>query len=218
MNLQQLPLFQGIEYAHLQTIIAETPFDFRKAEAGETILAEGAPYNQLLFLLNGSVIATRYAHNRHYSISEILSGPILIHPEHLFGLHPFSPRTFTAKTDVHLMALSKEDTLRLSREYLVFHLNLQNTIATQAQKALRQVWQPPPRNLRQSIVRFIQDRCIHPAGEKIVNITLQQLAIELSASRIYISKELRAMERDGLLQLERAQITIPALEKLKEML
>ncbi|MBQ6653732.1 MAG: Crp/Fnr family transcriptional regulator [Prevotella sp.] len=216
MNLQQLPLFQGIEYAHLQTIIAETRFDFRKADAGEIILAEGDPCGQLLFLLNGSVIATRYAHNHGYSISETHNAPMLIHPEHLFGLRPYSPRTITAKTAVRLMALSKEEALRLSRENLVFCLNLQNTIATQAQKALRQTWQPPPANLRQRIVRFVQDRCTHPAGEKILNITLQQLALELAASRLHVSKELRAMQRDGLVELERAQITIPALEKLRE--
>ena len=141
---------------------------------------------------------------------------MLIHPEHLFGLRPYSPRTITAKTAVRLMALSKEEALRLSRENLVFCLNLQNTIATQAQKALRQTWQPPPANLRQRIVRFVQDRCTHPAGEKILNITLQQLALELAASRLHVSKELRAMQRDGLVELERAQITIPALEKLRE--
>ena len=88
MNLQQLPLFQGIEHRDMQNIVAHTRFDFHKAEAGQTIVSEGDPMHHLLFVLGGTIHATRQSDSRRYSITETLNAPLLIHPEHLFGLHP----------------------------------------------------------------------------------------------------------------------------------
>ena len=124
MNLHQLPLFQGIEHRDMQNIVAHTRFDFHKAEAGQTIVSEGDPMHHLLFVLGGTIHATRQSDSRRYSITETLNAPLLIHPEHLFGLHPAYPRTIVAATDLHLVAVGKEDVLRLAKENLVSHTAL----------------------------------------------------------------------------------------------
>lgn len=214
MNLHQLPLFQGIEHRDMQNIVAHTRFDFSKAEAGQTIVSEGQAMHHLLFLLNGTVYATRLSDSRRYSFTETLTAPQLIHPEHLFGLYPAYPRTIVAATDLNLVAVGKDDVLRLAKENLVFQINLNNTLATLAQKGLRQSWRTAPLTLRQRITRFIESHCTHPAGEKTIRITMQELAAELHANRIYVSRVLNDMQSEGLLHVSRGIIAIPALEKL----
>ncbi len=214
MNLHQLPLFQGIEHRDMQNIVAHTRFDFHKAEAGQTIVSEGDPMHHLLFVLGGTIHATRQSDSRRYSITETLNAPLLIHPEHLFGLHPAYPRTIVAATDLHLVAVGKEDVLRLAKENLVFQLNLNNILATLAQKAVHRSWRATPLTLRQRIVRFFESHCSHPAGPKTINITMQELAAEIHENRNHVSKTLLDMQSEGLLHVSRGIIAIPALEKL----
>ena len=213
-QLHQLPLFLGIDRRNMQEIVAHTRFDFRKAQAGETVIGQGQPMTHLVILISGSIHATRQADNHRYTITETLAAPALIHPEHLFGLHPHYPRTITAATPLHLVAISKEDVLRLTQQNLIIQLNLNNIIATLAQKARHQHWRPTPSTLAQRITRFIETRCTHPAGEKTIRITRQHLAEELHEDRRLITKTLDTMQSQGLLQATRGIIHIPALEKL----
>lgn len=53
-----------------------------------------------------------------------------------------------------------------------------------------------------------------PAGTKTVHIKMDRLAEELNENRLNISRELNKMQDEGLLQLKRAIIHIPSLERL----
>ena len=55
-----------------------------------------------------------------------------------------------------------------------------------------------------------------PAGEKTVIIKMAHLAKELNAPRLNISKELHAMESEGLIELMRNKIIVKQLEKAIE--
>ena len=53
-----------------------------------------------------------------------------------------------------------------------------------------------------------------PAGEKNFHIKMDRLAQELNVKRLKVSVALNELETQGLIELHRGRISIPALEKL----
>ena len=55
-----------------------------------------------------------------------------------------------------------------------------------------------------------------PEGKKIFKIKMEDLASLIDETRINVSKVLNDLQEQGLVQLSRKEISIPALEKLTE--
>lgn len=59
-------------------------------------------------------------------------------------------------------------------------------------------------------------RSMKPEGKKILKIKMEDLASLIDETRINVSKVLNDLQEQGLVQLSRKEISIPALEKLTE--
>ena len=213
-TLLNLPLFLGMSRADLLQIAGHTKFDFQKIEAGETLTEIGEPYHRLLFLLSGEVAVETMADDRGYAIVETIKAPEVFMIERLFGYDQHSPHHYVARNDCSLMSISKKEVLRLANQYEIFHINLLNLISTQAQRSNRRLFRVPPKTLSDSIIRFFENHCLRPAGEKNFHIKMDRLAQELNVKRLKVSVALNELENQGLIELHRGKISIPALEKL----
>lgn len=165
-TLLNLPLFLGMSRADLLQIAGHTKFDFQKIEGGETLTEIGEPYHRLLFLLSGEVAVETMADDRGYRIVETIKAPEVFMIERLFGYDQHSPHHYVARNDCSLMSISKKEVLRLAKQYEIFHINLLNLISTQAQRSNRRLFRVPPKTLSDSIIRFFENHCLRPAGEK----------------------------------------------------
>lgn len=213
-KLITLPLFMGMSREELEHIVAQTKFDFRKAEAGTTIVHEGDKGGQLLLVTDGEVQTETRADDNGYAVYEDLHAPLTLQPERTFGLTQRYTCTATALTPCSLICISKDEILRLTDDSLIFRLNLLNIISTSLQKKSHQDWRSAPRSLDHRIRRFFLSHCQHPAGHKVFKIKMVRLASELNATRLHISHALNDMARQGLLQLGRGKIDIPFIEYL----
>ena len=106
------------------------------------------------------------------------------------------------------------DTLGLADKYEIFRLNMLNIICTKSQRLTRFPWRTQPKDIRHKIARFIETRCLRPAGEKIIHIKMERLSDEISESRLNVSRELNAMDSEGIISLRRGEIYVSALEKM----
>ena len=116
---------------------------------------------------------------------------------------------------IYILTSSKSEILRLSEQYEIFRLNLLNIISTQGQRISRLPWHPIPKTIHAKIIRFFQSHCLHPVGSKTLNIKMETLAREIGESRLNVSRELNRMHEEGLIQITRGIIRIPAMEKLQ---
>jgi hypothetical protein len=115
---------------------------------------------------------------------------------------------------VALLRLERSEVVRLSEEFLIFRINLLNLLSTHTQKLLHQPWRRYPETLEDRIVRFMAQRCIHPAGPKTLHILMTQLAAEVGDSRLDVSRALNRLQDAGLLTLHRGRIEVPQMERL----
>ncbi len=69
---------------------------------------------------------------------------------------------------------------------------------------------------RRKNTEFLVLRSMKPEGKKILKIKMEDLASLIDETRINVSKVLNDLQEQGLVQLSRKEISIPALEKLTE--
>mgnify|MGYP000936173564 FL=1 len=214
-KLLELPLFIGISMDELADIVGQTKFGFYKLVADKLLVSTDDKCTHLFFLMSGTLRVVSHADNYRYRIEEELSAPAVIQPEHLFGLMQRYTKDFTAQTDCSLLSLDKTEVLRLLDNYLIFRLNLLNSISMQAQRMSRIPWRQQPIDIRQQFVSFLRLRCLTQAGKKVLRIRMEDLAIELHQSRLNVSRMLNTLQREGFLTMSRGIITIPQLETLR---
>lgn len=212
-RLLELPLFQGISRNDLELIITSTKFRHLSYGKGKTVVCEGAVCDEIYFLLKGTVSATGYADDNGYSITEMIQAPEILQPERIFGLTQRYTRTFKSVTDCTFICLEKKEALELACNYEIFRLNLLNIVCTKSQRLARFPWKTQPKDIRQKIKRFVEARCLRPAGEKILHIKMERLGMEINESRLNTSRELNSMAAEGIISLKRGEIHIYALEK-----
>lgn len=213
-QLLRFSLFQGLSRAELLQMSGNTKFGFLKVPAGKLVVKEGDTCQMFFFLVSGQLTLSTPSDDRRYRVEEQLSAPWLLQPDVLFGAHPRFSSSVRAVAESHFITLSKSEVLRLSDDFLIFRLNLLNLLSTQAQRRGHQQWRRTPADLRLRIVRFLMDRCVYPAGSKMVYILMEQLAHELNDSRLDVSRALNALQDDGLIVLHRGRIEVPSLERL----
>lgn len=212
--LLSLPLFLGMSRSDLHEAAGKTRFDFQKIAEGETIVREGERCQSLYFLLTGDILVVTEADDHGYSVEEDISAPEIFQPECIFGLNQRYTHTYIAKTDCSMMRLDKQEVLKLTELFQIFRINFLNFLSAQAQKLNRRFLRVPPKSLEERIIRFIEAHCIRLGGEKIFHIKMTRIAEELNDSRLDISRALNRLEDEGVLQLNRERIYVPAMEKL----
>ncbi len=213
-KLLELPLFQGMSKTDMNKVIAHTRLGFENYSNGRTIIEEGTVCDSLYFLLRGNITAISKAYDNSYCIKETLSAPDILQPECLFGFTQRYTKSFVANGSCQMVRISKREIVALSDEYQIFRINILNIISTQSQRVSRQLWRTPPKDIRHKIIHFVGNRCIHPAGEKILYVKMEDLGHLLSESRLNISRELNKMAEEKVIDLTRGIIRFFALEQL----
>lgn len=213
-KMLELPLFQGMSKTDMNKVLAHTPLGFENYSNGKTIVEEGSECTYLYFLLRGNITAISKAYDNSYRITETLSSPDILQPECLFGFTQRFTKSFVADGPCQMVRISKREIVNLSDEYQIFRINILNMISTQSQRVSRLLWRTPPKDIRSKIIHFVGSRCIHPAGEKILYVKMEDLGHLLSESRLNISRELNKMAEEKVIDLTRGVIHFHALEQL----
>ncbi len=213
-KLLELPLFQGMSHNDLNQVVAHTKFGFLKIARNKAVVSEGDTCQHIYFLTSGSVKVESRADDGCYSFTEKMTAPDVIQPERLFGLTQRYTKSFTALEECSILRIDKQQVLRLIAEQEIFRLNLLNIISTQSQRISHQPWRQPATTIRQKIVRFVESRSLRPAGPKTLHIRMEDMARLIAESRLNLSRELNKMHDEGIINITRGEIHIPALEKL----
>ncbi len=213
-TLLRFPLFNGMGHSELTQLVAHTRFEFMKLFPGERLVAQGEPAKRLFLVTNGTFRRQTESADGGYAVEEVAEGPFMMPPDRLFGLEQVEQSTLTATSEASIVALGKSELFHLCNEFLAIRINLVNIFATRAQQLCDQLWRKPPSNLRENMVRFFVAHCSDWRGTKVFLIHMDRIAAEVNDSRLNVSRELKAMREDGLVECTRGRIIIPDLEKL----
>lgn len=196
-SLLQLPLFLGMGRSELADIEQDVQIGDTHARRGTILASENEACTALVLVARGTVMSSTRSDDHSYQIDETLQAPLLIQPEHIFGIKQRYTSTFCAQTYCEVIRIEKPTVLKLMELSMTFRLNLMNIIATQSQRSSRRLWHQMSEDIEKRIIRFIKDRCIYPAGQKQLRTKMTVLARELGCSRLEVSEALHRLEENN---------------------
>lgn len=213
-TLLQLPLFQGLSRNELTAILGKIKLHFNKRKAESIIVEKDTPCKELHFVINGEVVLTTTPPSRTFSVHEMIPAPLLIEPQALFGMRTAYQSTYSARSEVHVMSISKEEVMSFLFKNDIFRLNYINIITNRAQTLHARFWDTQCGDAEERIKRFICSRMERPYGEKTIRIKMEVLGDIINDTRYNVSKILNSLQDKGVVQLHRGEIHIPAIERL----
>jgi len=217
-RLLQLPLFQGLTLDNLTHVLEKVKFHFEQYKPGETIKSEGDENKRLCFILDGELSKiTRIEGVMPLSVQEFARGPYTFELSTLFGKHTTFRSSYQAESEIGVIFMHKRflsDELQL---FDVIHLNYRNQMCAQIQELENRLWASPPSTPEGRIASFMLQHVEQPTGKKIFRISKNHLANYVNESFSRTSLALKVLQQQGLLSYERDVITIPAIEKLSEI-
>lgn len=213
-TLLSLPLFQGMSQTDFNSLLQKIRLDFIRYEDGNVIIEKGNRCGSLAFLINGTVESSRSGMDGNFTFSELIEAPFLIEPYSMFGRAGSYQRTYTAIGSCSFLMVDKQYIYTELGKYNICRMNLLNILSGRVQQLDSHIWSLDGMSLRERIIRFIKGLSDIQSGQKRLVIKMNDLAMLMDATRLNVSRELNALEKDGLISLRRKEIFIPALENL----
>lgn len=224
--LASLPLFMGMSQEELGAIMAQSRIDFKKYEAGKTIVKRGDPCGKLIIVNSGDILCQTRSDDGAYGMEEVLSAPVMMQINGIFGRFQVYTHTVKALTPVSTLTFEKEEIQKLLASSLIFRLNLATILSTKLQKREQKLWEQQyiPQGstdaekaldtLQHRIKEFLRQRCLTPIGTKTFFIKMTTLGTVLGKRRQEISIALNGMQAQGLVKLSRGKITVEQMQKI----
>ena len=217
-TLLQLPLFQGLCKDDFTSIIEKVKFHFQHIEAGKQLFAQGETCKQLVFLLEGQISSHTQSDTFNYLLTEIHQSLSVIEPYALFGMETQFTATYKAHTPIKLLTIDKHFVLSELCNYEIFRINFLNFLCNRCQTTGQKLRNSRTGTIKEKLADFFILRCTKAEGEKLLQITMEDLAYLINETRINVSKLLNELHEKGFIQLRRKEIAVPALEKLLQEL
>lgn len=177
-------------------------------KAGETILAVGQKVKIMPIILSGIVKVSR--------IDEDGRELFLYHinPEESCAMtftccmqgHPSEIRA-EAEEDVDMLAVPIEAMDEWLSKYPSWKSFVMKTIRNRFNELLKTIDLIAFQNLDQRLVAYLREKA-RASGSSLVNLSHEQIAVELNTARVVVSRLLKKLERDGRVLLYRNQIKL----------
>jgi CRP-like cAMP-binding protein len=184
--------------------------------AGEVIFLQGDQPDRLYLIISGEVSVEVISAGGHTTQLARLSAPEIFGE---FALIDGKPRSASASavTDCNLASLDKARFLRLIEHSPGFALRLASGLVSRLRNSNAQIESLNTQPLKARLLNAILS--VEGSRNGTVILTTQtQLAEHVSGSREKVNKNLKAIERDGLITVRRGQIEIRDVTGLRKML
>ena len=211
--LSNTRLFRGIGSDELPLLLQCLGAAQKHYDRGETILAEGAPTEQLGMVLTGmAMIGYDDVWGNHSLLGHVGPGEVFAEP---YACIPGEPLliSVTASEDTEVLFLNIGKVLTTCTNACPFHAKLiQNLLTVCAAKNLQlsqRILHTAPKGIRARLMSYFSE-CVKRAGQYSFDIPYnrQQLADYLGVDRSAMCSELSRMQREGLLTYHKNHFSV----------
>jgi len=218
--LAKVPLFKGAPERALE--IAASAVRKRVFEPGTTIFQEGDKGEALYIMAKGLVKLSKVDLGGHEKTLAILQPPEFFGEMALLGQTTRSA-TVTTLNEVHCFLLFNDDFRRLMSDYPSISLNLTTTLAARLRgmddESQVLSYQDAQGRVAYVLLRLYRGGVIDLDEERaLVRLTHQELANLAGTSRETVTRALKALEGEGVIQTRPKEVYITDPEGLEEIL
>lgn len=214
-RLLQNPLFKGSSLQELTTHFEGLSVQTKSFKKGDILALQGDLCDRLIILLRGSVRGEMIDDSGRLIKIEDIAAPRALAPLFLFGNESRFPVEVTANEEVEVIMITKESVLILFQRNRHFLENYLNTSANYAKTLSDKLFFLSFRSIKQKMASYLLRLPTTKDGYVIMDRSQQELADYFGVSRPSLARELAHMQNEGLITVDRKQVTIIQRNKLQ---
>ncbi len=213
-TLTNSPLFKGIAPEEIENIFSLINYKIKKYDNEQLIASREEPVNHLLILIKGSVRGEMLDFSGKVLKVEDIHAPKPIVGAFLFGAQNKFPVDVITCEETSLLIIPKESVIKLFQLNPQFLQNFLNAISSRAQFLSRRIWFLSFKTIKGKLAQYILN-LEKTQGENInMKLTQKELAEFFGVTRPSLARALGDMEKNGIIEANRKQITILDKNKL----
>ncbi|KAJ52669.1 CRP-like cAMP-binding protein [Clostridium tetanomorphum] len=207
--LQHIDLFKGLTSQNIEDLLAKESSYIKEYKKGSVIYFQNEKCMTLDIVLKGVVSIEGIDDKGNYiTISDFTAGNVI--GGNLLFCHKNSyPMTIIGKTDVTIIHLKKDLILKLCQSNSNFLINFLESLSDKTLILADRIKTLSFKSLRKSIVDFLIYESYSQKNNKIkLGLTKKDLAEKFGVQRTSLSRELKKMREEGLIEYDAYSITI----------
>lgn len=212
--LTRLPLFRGVSSTELigwEDALKLFPDELPASRT--PIIRQGEHCSHLFFLAEGVLRREHCSADGGYTLHSQIKSPAVIEADRLFGLTPTYKNTYTAKSNIKILAIRKTFIGSHLMKNDVFRLNLLNLLSATAQKRDTALHPLQLNNPEERLRLFLERVFVDCEGEVEIYILMEDLARYIGETRLTVSRLLNQWQEEGLIRMGRGKFIIHDIQK-----
>ena len=213
--LQHIPLFSSIPEEEAARLLDRHNITEKKYRKGEILAIQDEPCNRLILLLSGSVCGEMSDPAGKVFKVEDIQAPSPLAILFLFGAANRFPVQVTANEESSVLIIPKPVVLRMLTENSTFLKNYLDISANYANRLSQRLHFMSFRTIRQKIAMYILQLLQHSTSDTVrLDQSKVALAVFFGVSRPSLEREFTRLAAEGLIRIEKKEITVPDRQKL----
>ncbi len=211
-------VFKGISTDDISDIINKVHYQVKKYKKDDLIALGDDTCNHLIIIVKGSVRGEMIDFSGKTIKIEDIEAPKSIASAFLFGKNNKFPVDITANNDVELLFINKDSVIKLLQSNVIFLSNYLNTISNRAQFLANKIKFLSFKTIKGKIAYYI----LQLSEKKLRTVTLPKSQNEIAklfgVERPSFARAIGELEKEGIIEADRRNITIIDKEKLNRLL
>jgi CRP-like cAMP-binding protein len=217
--LEESPIFRGLNLAAIEELLKQNSYNIKRYTKNQVIALMGEKCETLMVLLSGSVKGEMADFWGKSIKIEDIAAPKPIASIFLFGKNNHFPVTVTANEDVEMLCLPKSSVIQMFQQNKLFLTNYLNMMANRTQFLTEKLKFLSFKTIRQKFAHFLLKSGGSEHNELVLTKTQQELSEMFGVTRPALARAIKELENDGIIEVDRKNITIknkPELMKLMQ--
>lgn len=208
-KLSSQPLFAGFSNEQLNELLEDRRCLVKNFHHGQVVHLEGEPCPEVEIILSGEFAIERISEDGTLMLVARLGPGDILGGNLVFSSIQNFPMTITSRQNSSFVSLRRDLLLELMHNSSSFLLEFLRIISDNTSLLSGKIRQTINRSLRQRILDYLNLQ-IQTQGTKTIKLTMtkKELAEHLGVQRTSLSRELRKMKNDDLIDFDSETITV----------
>lgn len=217
-KLGECYLFKNVSLEEIELVFSDKHFRVRNFESEQFAVQAGDTCNDLPLLVSGSVRGEMADYSGRVVKIEDLKAPAVLASAFIFGPENNYPVDIITNELSAILFVSKGSLLKLFQENPIIMLNFLNDISNRAQFLTKKIRFLAFKTIREKLAQYLIGMMRNQNNEIIlIPITQSKLADFFGVTRPSLSRAIRELEKDRIIEAERNRIKILNKQKLSEI-
>lgn len=218
-KLSQSPMFRGLSPDEIKEILDRAGHSVKSFSKGQTIAQREDEVRNLCVVVEGSVKGEMVDFSGKILKIEEMYAPMPIAHAFLFGERNRFPVDVIALEDCKILFIPKPDFMRMMQQNVTILSNYLNAISNRAQFLSNKLWFLSFKTIKEKIAHYLLNISRSEVKTTIVlPKSHQELAEFFGVTRPSLARVFADLEADGIITVNRREITITDKAKLMEMI